>query len=474
MTRLLLILVLGLVLRLVNLNQSLWLDEAISINSARNFSVVELLTKFSPGDFHPPLYYLMLKLWVGLFGFGEVAARMLSVIFGVATIYMVYLIARELSRRVTLLHKGVTPESWALLSALFLATAPLHIYYSQEARMYVPATFFASSVVLFFLKLLKKQSRSLWIGLVLASVLLLYTNYLPGFLFLALILYLIVFERPHLKKHAKEWLFTLIAVAVSVSLWLPTFLQQLQSGLAVKTNDPQWWNVLGRTSLKQIALVPLKFTIGRIPVDSSYYHVGAITVISTLFVGLFYKAAKIFRETKFLWLWLLVPALSVAILGLRLPIFSYFRLLFLLPAFYLLLAVGAFSFKRETLRWASVTLILLVNIISSGIYLFNPRFHREDWRSAVSFIESRSEENSATLFVGEGQREPYKYYAKTVPSFGPDGLSQGPFDTIYLMRYVQPILDLQDILRQKVEESGYRKLGEYDFNGVVVWEYKKI
>jgi hypothetical protein len=45
-------------------------------------------------------------------------------------------------------------------------------------------------------------------------------------------------------------------------------------------------------------------------------------------------------------------------------------------------------------------------------------------------------------------------------------------DTIWLMRYVQPIFDPKDTLRGKVEKI-YHKVGEYDFRGVVVVKYGK-
>lgn len=67
-------LVLGLVLRLVSLNQSLWLDEATTALVAK-MSFTDIFTKFLPGDFHPPLYYLLIKVWVFLFGDSEVVLR---------------------------------------------------------------------------------------------------------------------------------------------------------------------------------------------------------------------------------------------------------------------------------------------------------------------------------------------------------------------------------------------------------------
>ena len=458
-----LILFIGLVLRFISINQSLWLDEATSILAARDFSVKELLTIFSPGDFHPPLYYLLLKVWISIFGTSEIVARSLSVLFGIATIPILYLIGKKLFGHAT-----------GLVAAFFLATAPLHIYYSQEARMYVPTTFFATTAVFFFLSILqeKRVRNSLWVGFITSSAFLIYIDYLPILLFGFFAVHLLFVEKKKLIILGKEWIVSLISVAVLFFPWIPTLFFQLQTGLLVKVNAPEWWKVLGRTSVKELLLVPVKFTIGRISSYDKIFYVSSLVLPSILFGLLFLRSLTFWNKTKFVWIWLIIPIVIAALLGIWLSVFSYFRLLFVLPAFYLLLAASSLSIKKDFLRIVAVSGVIIVNLVATSIYLLNPRFHREDWRGAVSFIEENSRENSAAIFVTKNQRDPYRYYSKAVPSYGPEGLEQ-EFSKVWLVRYVQPIFDPQDQLRQKLEKIGYRKLSERDFNGVVIWEYEK-
>src|SRR3990167_9329418 len=91
-----LILAIGAILRLISLNQSLWLDEATSAVAAR-MPLTDIFTKFLPGDFHPPFYYVFLHFWTILFGTSEIALRAPSLLAGILTIYIVYLIGKELS-----------------------------------------------------------------------------------------------------------------------------------------------------------------------------------------------------------------------------------------------------------------------------------------------------------------------------------------------------------------------------------------
>lgn len=454
------VLIFALVLRVISLNQSLWLDEATSVLVARNFSFGEILSKFSPGDFHPPLYYLILRAWIIVFGSTEIAVRSLSVILGTATVLLVYLLAKKyLTRKV------------AILASLFMATAPLHIYYSQEARMYALAAFLVSLSVWFFLKIIDNSKNVfLWVGFTLTNILLIYTEYPAAFLLASYLAFL--FFNKKLGLIFNRWIISITAVALLFLPWIPTMFFQLNTGLLAEVNTPTWWEVLGRVNAKEAMLIPIKFTIGRISSYNKDFYFLAASLILSVFGFLLLKSFKEWKKINFFWFWLVTPIFLAALFGIKLSIFKYFRLIFVLPAFYILLASGVDAI-RKNVKIMFIIFILLVNLASSFVYLINPRFHREDWREAVSWIESNSRGNSAAMFVTKNQQDPYFYYSKNVPAFGPEGLLHGPFDTLWLVRYVQPIFDPQDKLRAQIESSGYVKREERDFNGVTIWQYEQ-
>src|SRR3990167_5325693 len=178
-----LILIAGLILRIYKINQSLWLDEAINVTFVKNLNLKSLITEYSIGDFHPPLYHILMRGWILLFGTSEFSIRLPSVIFGLATVYVVYLIGRKLFE-----------EKTALIAATLIATSPLHIYYSQEARMYMLAAFFTSLSVYFFVSIAKKETLIYWFGFVVSTVLMLYSDYLPYFVLPAYVSYLFIFK----------------------------------------------------------------------------------------------------------------------------------------------------------------------------------------------------------------------------------------------------------------------------------------
>lgn len=125
------IVALALGLRLINLaGRTLWYDEAFAVLFAEkgwDAMVDGTLTEVGGGaaDVHPLLYYMSLNTWMQVFGEDPAAVRLYSVLVGVATVYAVFLLARDWFG-----------DQTGLAAALITAVAPFHVQYSQEARMY--------------------------------------------------------------------------------------------------------------------------------------------------------------------------------------------------------------------------------------------------------------------------------------------------------------------------------------------------
>ncbi len=123
-TGVVLLILFGLALRLARLAfQPLWWDEGYSVWFATH--PLAQMAALTAQDIHPPFYYALLHGWAAPLGTSPTALRLLSVVVGVLTIPLLFLVARRmLSARA------------ALLAAFLLTINPLHIYYSQEVRMY--------------------------------------------------------------------------------------------------------------------------------------------------------------------------------------------------------------------------------------------------------------------------------------------------------------------------------------------------
>lgn len=432
------ILFLGILLRLISLNQSLWLDEATSALVAK-MSFADMFTKFLPGDFHPPLYYIFLKWWVYFFGATEMSIRIPSLVFGVATIWITYLIGKK-----------ILNEKLAYTAALLTATSGLLIYYSQEARMYSMAALMTSLTFLFFL-------NRKWVIFSITIALLGMTDYV------ALLILPVFWILGH--KNIKKIILSHIPLLILFLFWGKIFITQLSGGIAIQGSA--WWGILGTASFKNILLIPVKFILGRISFDSDQIYFAVVFSVFLIFEYLLYKSKG---APKILWFWLVTPIALGIILSFKIPTLSYFRFIFCLPAFYLLVANGignSGKFFRNILIF-----IFLINICSSFYYLGSPRFWREDWRGLVTFIEGQKSEKSVTVFIADSNMEAYRYYAPNAKITGPAGIDS-KFEDIWLMRYLVEIFDPTDKTKRRIEKIGYIKSGEYNFNGIPVWHYSK-
>lgn len=108
---------------------------------------------------HPPLYYLLLRGWIGLFGTAIAAIRSLSVVFGLLCFPALYWLCREL------FTERVGPVALALW-----AVSPVHVLYAQEARPYSLWMLLTLLLTAALLRVLRQGNRAGWVayGVVLA------------------------------------------------------------------------------------------------------------------------------------------------------------------------------------------------------------------------------------------------------------------------------------------------------------------
>ena len=128
--------------------KGLWLDETFSIWMAQH-SVGDMLQWMIKIDQHPPLYYLLLHYWIAHNGNTPYYVRLLSALFGAATIPMIYLIGKRIAGAMT-----------GLVAAVFLSLSLFNIYFAQETRMYTFLAFNAAAAIYALVRLLT-DSRSL-------------------------------------------------------------------------------------------------------------------------------------------------------------------------------------------------------------------------------------------------------------------------------------------------------------------------
>lgn len=129
-------------------------------------------------EVHPPLFYLLLKPWLWL-GKSSFSVRFFAVIGGVLLVPLGYAVARRWSGR----------ERVGWLAALYMAVAPLLVYYGQVARMYSLCALLLLLSAYFLLRALDENRVHDYIAFTLISAAALYTFYYNAFALAALLAY---------------------------------------------------------------------------------------------------------------------------------------------------------------------------------------------------------------------------------------------------------------------------------------------
>lgn len=170
------IFVLGLTLRLINIGaEPYWGDEILSLDISTHFqSLAEMVRYVGEVEFHPPLYYVIIRSWTSWFGISELATRFPSLLFGMGIMGVTYTLGRRLF--------GVTA---ALVATLAVAISPMQIEFSQEARPYAMVCFFGALSALFVWEYLRRRRKVYLILYAVASLLGLYLSYSYFFIIFA-------------------------------------------------------------------------------------------------------------------------------------------------------------------------------------------------------------------------------------------------------------------------------------------------
>lgn len=330
-------------LRLIGLNQSLWLDEAVSANVVKNLNTRQIINDFSPRDFHPPFYYLILKWWTNIFGYSEIALRMPSVIFSLVTIFLIYRLAGK----------------WA---AILTGLNPLLVYYAQEARMY-------SMVVMLLTAAMYSWGRKKILAFNFFCFLAFLTFY--GSLFLIMTMLICIGIKQGWSKAIKySW-----GIILAIILVLPLVREQISNSKTMLIEVKNWTLVLGKATIKNLLLIPIKFSVGRI----SFYPKIIYWIISGAWTMLVFGSAMVAGIKNKIWLAMLVMSLALGVIfsGFS-PMMQYFRFLYLVPILAIILA-------RTSLK--KITSIGFLGF--SLLYLLNPKYHREDWKSLAKDLGNK-------------------------------------------------------------------------------------
>ena len=183
----------------------LWSDETYTLSMLEG-SLADFYGKFR-NDLHPPLYYIGLRLFTGLFGASAISLRVFSVLGILSTLLLGYFAGQRVFGR-----------QGALYFCLMLMAIPMLAIYAHQARMYTWAAFAVTGVFIYAWLFLKTEKRNDLALLFLFTVVAMYIHYYS--MAATLVANSFVFVHLALKKN-NRWVHHLIAMLIAILLFLP-------------------------------------------------------------------------------------------------------------------------------------------------------------------------------------------------------------------------------------------------------------
>ena len=437
----------------------IWTDEAFSLWVSQH-SLGEVLRWVAPPEgqlpfySHPPLYYVLLNLWL-VFGDHEAAVRLLSVVSGALTIPFVYLLGRTMGG-----HR------LGLLVALLMAVSPFNVQYGQEARMYSLLTLFAAMSMVGLAQLLRSanaadvpmgtetrawwtaRQRSVkrtttfpltdvaWAVYIAGTTAALWTHHVAVFLFVAENLIVVFAVSPTIRRRGfwRNWAHAQLAVAL---LWAPVMIQLVRG--------------LGGASMPSVLLAPLALTVLRTVRALLAAHAGYLGIprgiVDFVYVGLVGLGLWGWRREH---RWVLFSAgLVIVPFGIDILVSQVWQhvlvpytLIWMTIPLLLLVARGVMQLRRPILQTVALAVLLGIDFSSLPVYYWAIP-GRERANAAADYVAQHAEPDDLILFNDNFTQLAFDYYFRRYHrSVAEHGL---PVD-FYTKFYAQePVMRIEDL-----------------------------
>lgn len=386
-------------LRMIGLDgQSLWRDEVDAIRFAQ-FPLPDLLRTFvTPGQ-NGPLYFLLLRPWLALAGQSEFALRFLSLFFGVLAVPLTYRLARALFSPLNQAERNWT----SLLAALLTTTSPYLVWYGQEGKMYSLVVTLALISIHCYLAALRQGRWRHWLAYVAATTAAFYVHLIAALLIPAQML-IFALGSWNYRARWKPWVASLAALTLP---YLPLLAWQLPALLQVVDTGYRFFP-LNEMLLSLLA----DYSLGVAPA-ATVWAIAFFVALLAAGLFLFVWIPKTSQCRIALWVllcWLFVPPLAFFLITLRRPMFTTRYLIFVLPAYLLLLAAGVVAVSRRSRPLAALSLAALLALNGWGLWGQSHTPLKADFRSATYHVIDRLAPGDLILFQIPYGRHSFDYY----------------------------------------------------------------
>ncbi|MFQ3661121.1 MAG: glycosyltransferase family 39 protein [Chloroflexaceae bacterium] len=414
----------ALLIRIYRLDaQSLWLDEGNSWALGRAGWGYLLSELINPTAAYP-LYHLLLKGWMALFGDSEAALRMPSALAGALSVPLMYLAAMECARL-----NGASSRSrrYALAAAGVALAAPYALWYAQEAKVYGLLLCCAAAMTWLTLRAAVNGAQRAWIAPGVAGLGALFVHRLAVLLVLAIAVVALLTLAPAPRWQRLAWAgLSLAAVGLVVSMALGLGGETAATGAYIPAGP-----------VEALWLTFVRFALDRWPGDAPWWWLLPWLALAGWGLGgavLDLRGPRQRGATALLILFSVPLALFLAQLVFT-RIYEARYLIIIFPAWTLLLTYPLAFTAGRSVEQVALLGLLATALGTSALSLFQPAKGpfsgdpvKEQYREAIGELARRVHPDDAVVVHPGYLRPLYDYYmARHLADPPPEPLTFGNF-----------------------------------------------
>ena len=385
--------VLGGALRFFNLGgQRLWADELHTWEIASgSLSTIWQTTRI---ELHPPLYNALQGAILKILPPTEANLRLLPAVSGLVVIPVLGLyLARNHGRTA------------AIVGMLFVATSPVQVYYSQEARVYALSGLYVVISLLAVRWVEQQPSLRAWLTYSAVAIVGICLNYFLAAVLLAQIIWLGLQSRI---RRQKLFFVSLLLMTIFCLPLVPNAIASQRSIPNFNLTDA--WNMELPSTFESMLIGDNRY----IPRPARWIALGIFALFSLAGVAQLGKRSSLYLFM--IGLPTTVVFVLLRIMGLQSPHYSERQFIVLAPAAWVLVAAGVSFLWQGRSKFARVMTIALcatwVIAASFGLGQYFGEFEKSGEQAVVNWLTTERTEQQPILLVGPPAiGGAFKYYA---------------------------------------------------------------
>jgi mannosyltransferase len=360
-----------------------WMDEAISVGIASHpLTAIPGVLRY---DGSPPLFYMLLHIWMSMFGDGESATHAMSALWGVLCVPVSFWGVMTVFKN----------KRMAYTAAVLFAFNGFLTDYSQETRMYSLMALLGVLALVGFLAGFVQRRRKYVILFAAAQALMLYTHawglfYGAGAFLAACFLVRLTPEEDR-RLLIKDILMAFVGAGILFIPWLPNFIFQTLHTAAPWDSSPRFG-------------APVQLSKNLIGADAA---TGVLCLVAGVGLSdMFIKSGRNTPMAKLMWMLIAIPVITLLLAWVASQATPAWVPRYFAPIVAPILVLGALGLSRAGVLGA-IGLILCCIFLSN--YSTAAPQYKSDMQDVAGELQGQLHKGDLVI-VGQPEQTPLAYY----------------------------------------------------------------